>query len=287
MPSEFTVNDIRAGLAALGIAPGDDLILHCSLSAIGYVHGGADALIDAVLATVAPGGTMLMPVLPDIYQPFDWRTSPSTVGKVSEVFRLRPQAQRSRHPSHSVAAIGPRARWYTEGHEHREPTGADSPYDRLRQRRGWVVLLGVDHDRNTTLHLAESLAEAPYLRSGHLQVVNEDGSISEVTVPKMAYGHREFIGLEQRLRQAGIQRLGRIGDAVVRVMRADELVDFGLELLHQDMTAFLCHKPRCIFCLWARAQIRAAQTGVPDATDWPAMTQLWGCGDPHCECCLV
>ncbi|MHB0877257.1 MAG: AAC(3) family N-acetyltransferase [Anaerolineae bacterium] len=291
----MTGEAIRDGLRALGIAAGDSLILHCALSSIGHVvrrvpgeqRGGADALIDGVLAAVGPEGTVMMPVLPDIYVPFDVSRSPSTVGQVSEVFWRRPEARRSRHPSHSVAAIGARARELTEGHEHTLPTGPDSPYERLCRLGGWVLLLGVDQDRNTMLHLAETLAGVPYLRTGHLQVVGEDGAITDFVAPQMAYGHREFIGIDKALRERSLVRLERIGDATVRLMRADALVDFTVDLLHRDPAALLCAKPRCIFCHWARAQIEAARTGRPDETDWPAVTREWGCGDPHCECCVV
>jgi aminoglycoside N3'-acetyltransferase len=287
MPAELTQAAIREGLRRLGLGPGDDLMLHCSLSSLGHVHGGTEALIDAVLGTVSPGGTVLMPTLPDIYQPFDVRTSPSTVGKVSEAFRLRPDALRSRHPSHSVAAIGPRAAEYVRGHEDVLPTGPGSPYDRLRRNHGWVLLLGVDHDRNTMLHLAETIAGSAYLRDATVQVVTEGGDIAPVTLHKMAYGHRQFISLDRGLSQAGIQRLGHVGTAVARLMRADELVAFALERLRQDPAALLCSKPRCIFCLWARARIRQAQTGQPDNTNWQELSRRWGCGDPHCEVCTV
>jgi len=287
LPTQVTQQLIRDGLRDLGIAAGDSLILHCSLSSMGYVVGGIEALIDAVLEAVGSEGTVMMPTLPDIYQPFNARTSPSTVGKVSEAFRLRPEALRSHHPSHAVSAIGKRAAELTEGHQHTEPTGPDSPYDRLRRMGGWVVLLGVDHDRNTTLHLAESLADVPYLREAQLQVSEDDGTIRRVAVAKMAYGHREFIALDAGLRSSGLQRMGRIGDAVVRVVCADDLVRYGLDCLQRDPAAFLCCKPRCVFCLWARARIREVRTEVPDPTDWRELSRRWGCGDPRCEVCTV
>ena len=283
----MTQNEIRDGLRALGIGPGDLVLLHCSLSSLGHVQGGAEGLIDAVVAAAAPGGTVMMPTLPDIYQPFDAQTSPSTAGKVSEVFRLRPGAVRSNHPSHAMAAIGPRAEEMLIGHEATDPTGPDSPLDRLRLAGGWVVLLGVDHDRNTTLHLVEALAGSPYLRDAVLQVVGDDGAVRDVQEQAMAYGHRAFIGIDRGLTRGGVQRLGRIGRATVRVMRARALVAYGLDLLCHDPAAFLCDKPRCVFCHWARARIREWQTGEPDTTDWQDVSRRWGCGDPRCEVCSV
>jgi len=219
--------------------------------------------------------------------PFDARRSPSTVGLVSEVFRLRPDAVRSRHPSHSVAAIGPRARELTEGHERTLPTGDDSPYGRLCHIGGKVLLLGVDHDRNTTLHLAETLADVPYLRTASLQMVDDDGHVRDFATTHMAYGHREFIGIDKTLRESGLQRIGPVGEAVARLLPAAAMVAFVVDLLRRDPAALLCRKPRCVFCLWARAQVRAAQTGQADTTDWAAVSRDWGCGAPYCECCVV
>jgi aminoglycoside 3-N-acetyltransferase len=286
MSESVTRADFVAGLRALGLGGGDTVMLHCSLSSLGRVEGGADGLIDAVLEAVSPDGTVMMPVLPDLYQPFDVHTSPSTVGLVSEVFWRRPEALRSLHPSHSVAAIGARARWLTEGHEDCDPHGIGSPYDRLRSLNGWIVLLGVDHDRNTMLHLAEALAEVPYLRSADLQVVR-DGQVRTVAVRNMAYGHRQFIGLDRRLTEAGLQSLGQIGQATVRLMRSAPLMAYCVNLLREDPGALLCSKPSCIFCRWARARIAEHRDGIADHTDWRAVTEREGCGDPHCECCVV
>ena len=286
MPDLVTLAEIRDRLRALGLGPGESVMLHCALSSIGRVERGPDGLIDAVLEAVSPGGTVMMPALPDIYQPFDVLASPSTVGWVSEVFWRRPGAHRSRHPSHSVAAIGPLAQTLTAGHERTDPTGVESPYDRLRLLDGCIVLLGVDHDRNTMLHLAESLADVPYLRRAELQV-QSGNRLHTVAVERMAYGHRQFIGLDRRLTEAGLQQLGRIGDAVVRVMRSRSLLDYIIALLQRDPAALLCSKPSCIFCRWARAQIAAVREGRADTEDWAAVTAREGCGDPRCECCVV
>ncbi len=287
MTEIVTADHISARLRDLGLAPGDMVMMHCSLTSVGRVQGGADGLINAVLDAVSPGGTVMMPALPSIHTPFDVRTSPSTVGLVSEVFRRRPEAVRSRHPSHSVAAIGPQAAWLTDGHERTEPTGLDSPYDRLRARNGWILLLGVDHDRNTMLHLAETLAGVPYLRQGNLQTVDESGGVRTIAVPKMAYGHRQFIGLDRPLTEVGLQSIGRVGDAVARVMRAGPLIEFVVDLLRTDPAALLCSKPTCIFCRWARARVAEVRDGTPDNTDWPTVTAIEGCGVPGCECCVV
>lgn len=283
-PPEIRPEAIAAGLVGLGVRPGDALLVHSALSSLGHVAGGAEALVHALLDLLGPAGTLAAPTLPDLTQPFSVETSPSTVGRMSEVVRVWPGAWRSQHPTHAVAAVGARAAFLTDGHERGLPCGPDSPYGRLGQIRGWVLLLGVDQDRNTTWHTAETIADVPYLRTLTVPVLQSDGSIREVALPKSPWGHREFIRWDRPLREAGLLRLSRVGAAAARLMRADELIAFGLEQLRADPAAFLCAKPRCVFCRWARASL---QTGADQPGDWAEAARRWGCGAPTCEVCSV
>jgi aminoglycoside 3-N-acetyltransferase len=289
LPPSPTVQprDIATGLAALGVRPGDALLLHSALSSLGQVAGGAEALVNALLELLGPAGTLVVPTLPDVTQPFSAESSPSTTGKVTEIVRLWPGARRSHHPTHAVAAIGAQASFLTKGHEHTLPCGPDSPYGRLGQLRGWVLLLGVDQDRNTTWHTAETIADVPYLRTLTVRVRQADGSVRAVSLPKSPRGHREFIRWDRPLREAGLLRLGWIGTAAARLMRADELVAFGVERLRADPTVFLCAKPRCVFCQWARSIVGQARGQPAPPMDWAAAAARWGCGAPNCEVCIV
>jgi aminoglycoside 3-N-acetyltransferase len=282
-----TGEQIAECLGGLGVREGDALIFHSALSSVGMLIGGQEALIDSMLAAVGQKGTVMVPVMPDMAVPFDPQHSPSTVGSVSEFFRRRADAKRSLHPTHSVAAIGAAAEVLVEGHENCTPCGVGSPFEKLARMGGWVLLFGVDQDRNTSLHTAEDLADVPYLRQVEVPVVGRDGQVCMVTVPKYPLGHREFIGIDKRLRQAGIVRLGRAGNAVLRLMPARGMLEFSLALLRADPAAFLCRKPRCVSCRWAEARIRDARGGEADATDWAAVSRRWGCRDTRCEVCYV
>ena len=110
--------DIVAGLQNLGLRRDDHVIVHSSLKSLGYVEGGPDAVIDAVLETVGPGGTMLAPT--NVFdgsmtaflrtmKEIDLRTAVSFTGVIPETLRKRKGAIRSIHPSHPVAAIGGKA----------------------------------------------------------------------------------------------------------------------------------------------------------------------------------
>jgi aminoglycoside 3-N-acetyltransferase len=282
-PPVVRKTDLVQGLAALGIRSGDVLMLHSALSSLGQVEGGAPAVVEAILGWLGPEGTLVVPTLTDAAQPFAPETSPSTVGRLSEVVRQWPGAVRSRHPTHAVAAIGPKAHYLTASHERTLPCGLDSPYGKLGALRGWVLLLGVDQDRNTTWHTAETLADVPYLRTLTVHVLQPNGATQEVTLPKFPGGHRAFIGLDRPLREAGLLQIGRVGRAVARLMRADEMLAWGGARLREDPAAFLCAKPRCIFCQWARAVLRSEAAQV----DWADRSGRWGCADPRCEVCVV
>ena len=162
----ITKQEMKRSLRLMGIAPGDTLLLHSAMTAIGGVEGGADAVIDAFLETIGEEGTLVMSTLTGWFAPFDAATSPSAVGYLSEVFRRRPGVLRSLHPVHSVCAYGKHAAFITEGHENcRTGCGEGTPYLKIRDLGGKALLLGVDMDRNTIMHSLEEAIDAKYLRT--------------------------------------------------------------------------------------------------------------------------
>jgi aminoglycoside 3-N-acetyltransferase len=245
-----TQQDIVRGLRALGLEPGDSVLVHSSLSSLGYVEGGAEAVIDALIEAVGTEGTVLVPTLtgsealnaenPPVYDP---AATPCWTGRIPEAFCLRPQAVRSLHPTHSVAAIGARARELTAGHEHSvTPCGPDSPYGRLAQIGGYILLLGVTHHSNTSFHLVEEIAGVPYHMQPGLvaaQVV-QNGQARTVHLMIHRYGSpRDFARMEPVFRERGIQRDGQIGDAHVRLVDARQMVEVTRQALLQDPTILL------------------------------------------------
>ena len=245
-----TQRDIVRGLRAVGLEAGASALVHSSLSSFGYVEGGAEAVIDALLETVGPQGTVLVPTLtgsekfnadnPPVYDP---TTTPCWTGRIPETFRQRPEAVRSLHPTHSVAAIGARARELTEGHEYSlTPCGPESPYGRLADAGGYVLLLGVTHGSNTTLHLVEELAGVPYhMQPGLVAArVIENGVARTIHMMIHRYGApRAFERMEPVLRERGIQREGQIGRAHVRLIDARRMVEVTRQALLQDATILL------------------------------------------------
>ena len=175
----------RAGLAgdlrALGLSPGDDVLVHSSLRSLGLVVGGAPTVVRALLDAIGSGGTLVVPAftadnrdpgrwapergIPErlwdeircSMPPFDSDTTPSSgVGLVAETVRTWPGALRSGHPQTSFAALGPAAAGLTEKHPWDCHLGPESPLGLLAGRpAAKVLLLGVGYDVCTTFHLAE------------------------------------------------------------------------------------------------------------------------------------
>ncbi|MFP3904668.1 MAG: AAC(3) family N-acetyltransferase [Armatimonadota bacterium] len=253
----ITKDDIINGLRSLGLASGDCVMVHSSLSSLGHVEGGAETVIEALLETVGDQGTVLMPAMSGD-QPFRLDESPSGVGYITEVFRTRDDTTRSLHPTHSVSGRGPLVEELIEGHID-QPTalGPESPWGRLARRDdSYILLLGVDQDRNTLLHCAEEVVDAPYLNTIQRDYIDSEGKLQTKTLRKFPGPHRDFIGLDPLFEASGGMAVGTIGNAVCRLTPAKEMLQIATDALKADMAAVLCDNPRCRDCVQQRADIK-------------------------------
>jgi len=245
------LDTILDGLARIGLRAGHHVLVHSSLSAIGQVDGGAQTVVDALLRAVGDAGTVLVPTLTGT--PFDGRgrdlvfdvaESPCWTGAIAEAVRRRPEAVRSAHPTHSVAAIGASADRLTAGHEQCiTPCGTGSPYARLAaDAEAVILLLGCDHESNTTLHHVEELAGVQY----HLQREPTRGAVRfrDRTEVRDYWVHdwgtpRRFGAIEPLLVERGLQTSGRVGEAPARLVPAGPLVALALDVLRADPSFFV------------------------------------------------
>jgi aminoglycoside N3'-acetyltransferase len=239
-------------LKALGVQPGGVLLVHCAFSRIG-VRTPAD-LIGALLEAVGPKGTLVMPSMCDDDDiPFDPKTASCRgVGIVADTFWRMPGVRRSDNP-HAFAAHGPLAERITAPHSIVIPHGAESPPGRVHELDGQVLLLGIGHDSNTTVHVAEHLARVRY-RLPKYATVLENGRPRRYEYGETDHCCEGFARLDEWL--GARQRRGRVGHAEARLARSRDIVDAALEHLLEDETVFL-HPAgsACVECRAARSTI--------------------------------
>lgn len=253
----ITREDILLSLDLAGIRAGDTVLMHSALTSIGNVDGGADTVIDALLETLGAEGTLVMSSLTGWSAPFDAPTTPTGVGLIAETFRRRPGVLRSLHPVHSVTAYGKNAAYIVAGHENC-PTGCGegTPYTKVRDLGGKILLLGVDEDRNTSLHCLEEFTDAPYLVTLDIPAPTYLPGTEKFTLTKFPPGHRNFKGITPLMRRDGILHEAVCGRAVLKVMVMKDLFDWGMKNLEKDPFFFLCNNETCEFCTKARAGVQ-------------------------------
>jgi len=262
---ELTKQQIVSGLRELGVESGMVLMVHSSLAALGRVEGGAETVIEALLELVGPEGTLLMPAMGGA-PIFDVDETPSHVGSITDAFWRRPDVTRSIHPTHSVAGKGPLVEQILSEHLD-QPTaiGPDSPWGRVAKLdNGYLLFIGVDQDRNTLLHTAEDIVNGPYLSTYTRDYYDEQRQVKTLVMHRFPGPHRDFIGLDRLFREAGVMRMGKVGQAVCRLMKAWDILQLAVSALEADPAAVLCDNPRCDDCVRQRALIKRARLAQED-----------------------
>jgi len=242
----MTRQQIVEALKDLGLKTGDIVMLHSSLSAIGQVEGGAEALYDAFLEVLGPSGTLVVPTF-----------GGPALGVMTELVKNDPRSVQSIHPFASVAAIGADAEEICRDHWKAETAhGKDTPYTRIAEKGGYVCLLGVDQDRNTTLHSVEALMRMPYLKPTEERTFETPAGQVTKSWPFFPGPHRDFIGLDRVFRDSGKMKVGRVGKAVTRLIKSKDLIDIGMELARKDPSFALTANPSRADGVSQRADLR-------------------------------
>lgn len=231
---ETLINQIKG----LGILAGDTILVHSSLSKIGYIENGPQTLIEAFIEVIGEQGNLLMPTSPngeyqfDFIQKkpvFDVRNTPSKTGAITETFRKMEGVVRSIHPTEPVAAYGPQAKWLTEGHFNElTPYTDKSPFYRVSELGGKLVYIGVTLDNaGTNLHTLEDAVDFKYpIYSDEIfnvEVIDYEGKKHTV---KTKVHNPEFSKKRQcdklipGFEKAGILSKGKVGEAAVLVFDA-------------------------------------------------------------------
>ncbi len=167
MDEHACVLRIAADLKQLGILAGNSILLHSSLKSLGAVAGGIESVIQGIMGAIGTEGSLLMPALNWTIRPpqcFNVNLTPGIVGVIPEYFRTRNGTQRSIHPTHSVCAIGPRTQELLSEHGlDNTPCGQHSPFHKLLETEGKIVMLGCGLEPNTSMHAIEEYVQPAYL----------------------------------------------------------------------------------------------------------------------------
>ena len=260
----MTANELSAArvvdqLRALGVVDGGMLLVHTSFRAIRPIEGGPAGLIAALRAALGPNGTLVMPSWTGSdEEPFDPATTPVSpdLGVVADTFWRLPGVLRSKH-CFALAAIGSEAERIVSGPLPLPPHIPDSPVGRVRDLDGKVLLIGVDHDADTMIHVAELLTNVPYRVPKHITVL-KNGRPTRIDYRENDHCCQRFNLANDWLRARGLQSEGPIGHAHARLIRARDIVNVVLDQLRRDPLVFL-HAPdaRCAECDDARRSVEA------------------------------
>lgn len=251
-----TVESLAKDLVDLGVSEGDLLIVHSSLSALGWIAGGAQAAVEALLAVVGNTGTIVMPTQSgQLSDPASWNNPPvpadwietvrdglpaydpeltptRQMGQIVEVFRQMTTTIRSPHPLVSFATQGPLADEIVGEHPLTPNCGETSPLGRLYDNDAKVLLLGVGHGNNTSIHLAEYRADWPSKSTATESApVLVDGERRWVSWSDVESDDEDFARLGAAFAQTGHEHSGPVGAGVGVFCSQRAVVDFATNWL--------------------------------------------------------
>lgn len=270
----LTYKDFTTGFRKLDIDRSCPVIVHASLSAFGQIHGGADTVLGALMATFE---TLVMPVftyrtmvapeigppdnaivygsgketnrMAELYQPD--MPADKMMGALAEALRLHPRAHRSMHPILSFAGI--HARQILDSQMIHEPL---LPIRSLIDEEGWVLLMGVDQTVNTSIHYGEKLAgRKQFIR----WALTPQGVISCWSFPGCSEG---FEAIAPRLE--GVKASVELGEALIQAFPLLSLMDVVCGMLKEDPLALLCERPDCQRCSAVRAAVAHQKADHPE-----------------------
>ncbi|MHA1472310.1 MAG: aminoglycoside N(3)-acetyltransferase [Promethearchaeota archaeon] len=257
-----TITSLKNDFIALGVKPGDTIIMHSSLSKIGWTVGGSVAVITAILEILTPDGTLVMPTFTSgNSEPSDWEHPPVPknwwdtirnempafnpkvtptrgMGIIVETFRNWPGVSRTNHPVSSFAAWGKHANFILDNHDLEADLGEETPLSRLYELNGSILLLGVTHENNTSLHLAEYRSDFPGKKhniTGSAMMVNNQRKWVEWKEIDLNPDDFEQLGADY---ESSIDyQLGKVGEANARLISLRSIVDFAIEWLPKNRKA--------------------------------------------------
>ena len=248
----YTKSKLMNDLDIMGVKPTDTIMVHSSMKAIGPVDGGADTVIDAFMEYFSEG-LFMMPThtwaqMSTEYSLFDPEVEPACVGILPNIFRQRAGVVRSLHPTHSIAAYGPRAAEYIEGEDEvTTPCQPGGCWSRLLDEEAKILMLGCTHTRNTFIHAVEELLDVPERlteKPVDFQIKMPDGSIKDVAVhrhdnPVTDHISEEYDKLMQAYYDCGAATKEKFGDADCILCNTRKLYEVTKKVLSHEINCII------------------------------------------------
>ncbi|CUH92912.1 AAC(3) family N-acetyltransferase [Herbinix luporum] len=248
----YTKQELKNMIKEMGIESTDTLFIHSSMKAIGEVVGGADTVLDSFMEYLE-NGLLILPThtwanMSESHNVYDPKKEPSCVGVLTNLFMKREGVVRSLHPTHSVAAYGKDNIEYIKGEEEiTTPCGIGGCYDRLRERNAKILLLGVNHSRNTFIHCVEEILQVPERFTEKpvlFKIVMPDGSIKESMVYRhynrtTAHISETYTKLEQAFYDNNVAKKVKFGDATCILCDANGIFEVTKKVLSHQINCLI------------------------------------------------
>ncbi|MEJ2295361.1 MAG: AAC(3) family N-acetyltransferase [Candidatus Lokiarchaeota archaeon] len=258
-PKPNTMLSLTNDFKALGVERRDVILVHSSLNKLGWTVGGPVSVIDALIGIISREGTLIMPSFTSgNTDPIGWQNPPvprewcsiiresmpafhvdktptRAMGTIVETFRKYPGVIRSKHPVSSFSAWGKYAEYITNNHKLESDLGEESPLGRIYELDGKVLLLGVTHSSNTSIHLAEYRGEYKdkyYNPNGSSIIVNGKRQWVQWKELNLITDDFEALGHDFEIKKAVIPKKVGITDA--RLFSQRDLVDFAVEWIRKN-----------------------------------------------------
>ena len=236
--------DILKQLETFQTEPGKPVLVHTSLKAIGEIDGGANTLLSALVSHFTKDdGLLCIPTHTWTDLVMDRRQAKSCVGVLPTIASTHPDAVRSMHPTHSIAVFGNREKaleFIKEEAYVKTPTNPDGCYGNFYREDGYILLVGVGHDKNTFLHCVEEALKVPHRLTSEMverTIIHEDGRVEK----RNLYWFDEseirdvsafFVKFEPAFRYYGCIQDGYIGNAKVQLCSASKMKEV-VELIYK------------------------------------------------------
>jgi aminoglycoside 3-N-acetyltransferase len=248
-----TIESLKKDFKNLGIEPGMVIIVHSSLSSIGWVCGGAFSVILALQETLTKEGTIIMPAhSSDLSDPKDWKkpsvpedwwqairdnlpafdpkaTPTFGIGIIPEIFRNCRGVLRSYHPTASFAAWGKKADKIIEKHSLKHGFGEKSPLNKIYSLNGQILLIGVGHESNTSIHLGEEKCRSYPQEKVSAPITNEKGLREWKSFKQAAYNIEFFKIIGDEFEKKHLFQFGKVGNSEAKLFNQKEFVNFSVQ----------------------------------------------------------